>query len=238
MTEPGRHLTPVREADLLALADGSLDPVRRAALVTRAATDPALAAAIAEQHTAVDAIAAANAEVTAPPELRAFVCEVTEARENYWARWWRWPWAPAMGLVAAAAAAIVIAFGGGPVLDDVMAAAYRPATAIAPPGTQIDGIKFPAFEGWRKAGTRTDRIEGRDTRTVFYERGGRRIAYTIVAGAALEPPLDAMPAPGDVLSFARGDRQVVTWEENGRTCVLSGEVDAATLAGLVLVRTY
>jgi hypothetical protein len=242
MTERGRHLPPVTEADLVGLADGSLDPVRRAVLEARAATDPALAAALAEQRSAVAAISAANGDVEAPAELRAFVEAVTEARATGRSRWWRRrvrraalarPWAPAAGLVAAAAAAsIVLALGGGPVVDDVLAAAQRPATAAAAPGTEIDGIAFPAYDGWRTAGTRVDTIEGRRTRTVFYERGGRTVAYTIVAGAAIEPPLDARPRDGGIRTFNRGDRAAVTWEERGRTCVLSGDVDLATLARL------
>jgi hypothetical protein len=239
MTERGRHLPPAIEADLVALADGTLDPVRRVALEARAATDPVLAAAIAQQRFTVAAISAANAETVAPPALHALAGTVAESRSS--TRWWRRrvrrgalgrPWAPAAGLVAAAAAAaVVLAVSSGPVVDDVMAAANRPPVAAAAPGTQIDGIEFPSYEGWRATGTRTDTIEGRDTRTVFYERGGRTVAYTIVAGKALEPPLDAERS-GEILSFDRGTRTVVTWEERGRTCVLSGDVDAATLEWL------
>jgi anti-sigma factor RsiW len=225
---------------LVALADGTLDPLRRVALEARAEADPVVAAALAEQRAAVAAIAAAKAEVCAPAALRAFAASVSETRAT--TRWWRRrvrrgalgrAWAPAAGLAAAAvAAALVLALGGGPVVDDVMAAAHRPATAAAAPGEQIDGVAFPAYAGWRMTGTRTDTVEGRATRTVFYERGGRTIAYTIVAGEALAPPLDADPGSGDVLRFTRGDRAAVTWEEQGRTCVLSGEVDTATLETL------
>jgi hypothetical protein len=240
MTGRGRQLPPATEADLVALADGTLDPVRRVALEARAEADPAVAAALAEQRYAVSAIAAANAETAAPPALRAFADTVTESRAT--ARWWRrrrirrgalsGPWAPAAGLVGAAvAAALVLAFSHGPVVDDVLAAADRAPTAAVAPGEQIDGIEFPTYEGWKAAGTRTDTIEGRETRTVFYERDGRTVAYTIVAGDALDPPLDA-ERTGEILSFARGERTVVTWRVRGRTCVLSGDVDVATLAWL------
>jgi hypothetical protein len=239
MTERGRHLPPGLEADLVALADGTLDPARRAALHARAAADPDLASAIAAQRGAVAALSAANAEVVAPPALRAFAATVTESRSA--TRWWRRrvrrgalarPWAPAAGLVAAAAAAaLVLALGNGPVVDDVMAAAARPPMAAAAPGEQIDGVAFPAYEGWKATGTRTDTFDGRAARTVFYARGGTTVAYTIVAGDALEPPLDARRS-GSVLAFERDGRAVVTWEERGRTCVLSGDVDSASLVWL------
>jgi hypothetical protein len=240
MSERGRQLPPAIEADLVALADGTLDPARRVALEARAEGDPAIAAALAEQRFTVAAISAANAETAAPPALRAFADTVTESRAT--ARWWRRrrirrralarPWAPAAGLIAAAAAAaLLLAFSHGPVVDDVMAAAERTPTAAAAPGEQIDGIEFPTYDGWRATGTRTDTIEGRATRTVFYERDGQTVAYTIVAGEALDPPLDAQGS-GKLLSFARGDRMVVTWRERGRTCVLSGDVDVATLQWL------
>jgi hypothetical protein len=36
--------------------------------------------------------------------------------------------------------------------------------------------------GWRQVGSRMDPLDGRRAETVFYERGHRRIAYTIVSG--------------------------------------------------------
>jgi hypothetical protein len=73
-------------------------------------------------------------------------------------------------------------------------------------------------------GTRTDEIGGRKTRTVFYEKDGKRIAYTIVEGDALSAPGDAATATreGTELQWIESEgRTVVTWERGGHTCVLS-----------------
>ena len=37
--------------------------------------------------------------------------------------------------------------------------------------------------GWKETGSRRDTLDGRATRTVFYEHMGHRIAYTILPGA-------------------------------------------------------
>ena len=52
----------------------------------------------------------------------------------------------------------------------------------------------------------------------------RRIAYTIVEGEALPWPEDATKTTRDGVEFRTfedGDRSVVTWRRDGRTCVLS-----------------
>ena len=73
-------------------------------------------------------------------------------------------------------------------------------------------------------GTRTDEIGGRETKTVFYRKEGRRIAYTIVEGEQLAwpPGSDKAEQRGHQAAHLQdGDRTVVTWRRNGRTCVLS-----------------
>ena len=54
-------------------------------------------------------------------------------------------------------------------------------------------------------GTRTDEIGGRKTRTVFYEKDGKRIAYTIVDGDPLSTPGERRPrtARGPICSGSR-----------------------------------
>ena len=67
----------------------------------------------------------------------------------------------------------------------------------------VGDVAFPNYAakfGWKAVGTRTDEINGRKTRTVFYEKDGKRIAYTIVDGKAL----DAAGRRGD--RHARGHR--------------------------------
>ena len=82
---------------------------------------------------------------------------------------------------------------------------------------------------------RTDRIGGRDAVTVFYEKNGRRIAYTIVSGDPLDVPSDAAPATRqgiELHALQLGGREVVTWERLGRTCIVSGDLDRPTLLKL------
>ena len=67
---------------------------------------------------------------------------------------------------------------------------------------------------------------GRDTRTVFYEKDGKRIAYTIVAGDPLKWPDGASKSTVEgtvVRALELEGRNVVTWKRGGRTCVLSSK---------------
>lgn len=222
-------------ADLAALADGRLHPGRRAAVKERVAAEPSLAAALERQRAAIRTVAAAAAEVEAPHALRVRIDALGRAPSRRPARRWL-PFAGLAGAAAAVLLALVVAGGGGLDVRATLAAALRPgvATASVLPGggpllaEQVDGVDFPHYGekfGWEPQGVRSDRIEGRDMRTVFYEREGRRIAYTIVAGEALEPPSDAasLTVEGTPLRALRaGGREVVTWERQGRTCVLSG----------------
>ena len=119
---------------------------------------------------------------------------------------------------------MVLLAAPGPAIDDVLAVAARPATAPAALDREFEGVRFPSYEKWRATGERTDVIDGRDVRTVFYEgRDGRTIAYAIVAGPALSPE--------DALRSVRGPDGVVavTWTRHGRTCVIAasgGDADA------------
>jgi hypothetical protein len=102
----------------------------------------------------------------------------------------------------------------------------------------LENVPFPNWAeefGWRATGVRIDRIGGRGTVTVFYEKNGRRIAYTIVSGDALDVPSDAEPAGRDGIdlhTLELAGRRVVTWERLGRTCILSGDLDRPTLLKL------
>jgi hypothetical protein len=153
-----------------------------------------------------------------------------------------------VALAGAAAAAVllavVLAAPGGPTVEDAAAFATAPATAPAPPAQgaelalQQDGIPFPAWTekfGWEATGSRTDELDGRATTTVFYEKDGKTLAYTIVGGDALDvPDGDVIEVKGTpVTVFDDDGRLVATWERDGNTCVLSGDgVDAAKLAEL------
>ncbi|MGH2989008.1 MAG: hypothetical protein ACRDMA_03975, partial [Solirubrobacterales bacterium] len=109
------------------------------------------------------------------------------------------------------------------------AAAPRPAegepTLLA---ASVEGVAFPDYRemfGWRASGARSDELDDRGTRTVYYDRGGDRIAYTIVSGAKLEWPADWRQTRREGIelrSVERDGTTTVTWLRDGRTCVLSG----------------
>jgi hypothetical protein len=228
MNEPDGHLSNEDEADLVALADGCLYGGRRVDLEARMASDPTLADALAQQRAALAMLAA----VSAPPPhaLRDRIEELEHARRRRRRRRRR-RWVPAAGIAVATvtAAVLVLVAGGGPAVDDVLAAGARPATAPAALAKPVDGVWFPTYEKWRTTGERTDVVDGRTTRTVFYERDGKTIAYTIVTGPALEEN-------GSLHAVTGTDGRVaVTWTRRGRTCVISGSgIDARTLAGLAV----
>ena len=227
------------EAALAAYADGRLGPADRAELEARLGREPELAAALERQRAGLTAITTAAESVSAPLALRsrieAMQREGAPPRRRLRAPGWGWLPSAALATAALAAVAIVIAFSGGPATTEVLAAAVRAPVAAAQldPGQprllrdQIDDVRFPNYEGkfgWEAVGTRTDEIGGRQTKTVFYRKEGRRIAYTIVEGEQLAwpPGADKTEVEGTKLrTFTDGDRTVVTWRRKGRTCVLS-----------------
>ena len=228
MTGHFEHLPPDDEADLVALADGCLSGPRRAELDARVAADPALAEALGRQRAALAMIAAAALPV--PLDLRLRVEELRAARapRRAWAR--RRPAiAAAFALAATLMAFAVLLAGRGPAVDDVLAVALRPATTPAATGEAFEGIRFPHYEQWRTTGARTDVIDGRRVRTVFYERDGRTIAYAIVAGPALDDVGELRVVRGE------DDLVAVMWTQHGRTCMIVGSgVDADALARLAV----
>ena len=232
-------LTPQEEQDIAALVDGRLAPDRRAALERRAQEDAGVAAAIARQRAALAIIAGAVQQVSAPLGLRAAVGRLQPAmparrtlRERLRGRAWIVPGGLVAAGAAAAALALIVLPAGAPSVQDVVAAAIRPpVAAVSPVGgnsrllrEQVEGVRFPNFAGkfGREAtGERTDEVDGRRTRTVFYEGD---VAYTIVAGQALEEPDGAEVTTREgtrLRTFSDDGRTVVTWRRQGHTCVLS-----------------
>jgi hypothetical protein len=91
----------------------------------------------------------------------------------------------------------------------------------------VDGVPFPDWgpRGWPAIGMRTDVVAGRRIVTVFYARGKRVVGYQIVSGRTLAPPVAVhrTESHGSVYrSFTARGQTIVTWVEDGRTCVLSG----------------
>jgi hypothetical protein len=239
-----------REEELAALADGSLAEDKREALEARVEESPELAALLEEQERAIAVVRGAATEVEAPAALRARLQTDPRHRPR---RTRSRPVAVAGGIAAVAAAALLLVLtlpggAGGPGLAQAAALTTRPATGAAPAVSSetpklldeaVGDIPFPNWLeefGWRATGVRTDEIEGREAITVFYEKDGRRIGYTIVAGDALDVPDDATPAQKEGVELAGltlDGREVVTWERGGLTCILSGDlVDRETLLKL------
>lgn len=196
-----------------------------------------------DEHSAHEETAAAVrdtvAGVRAPTRLRAAVAaqqlQRTPVRRAH-------PWRPALtagaGLLAVALVALVVALSGGstsgPSIAEAAVAGLHPAVGAAPSSSgdgylrgSVDGVAFPDYTaagGWRAAGMRHDRVRGRRTTTVVYERGRARVGYVIVDGAALPIPGDSQArtyggVPVHVLE--RAGAVIVTWRRGGHTCILA-----------------
>jgi anti-sigma factor RsiW len=235
--------------DLSALADGTLDPARRAEVEARIAASPELSERYAREQRVVEMLHQARTHDRAPASLRARIaaqrpkCAVAARRRIGYAG----------GLVTAlavAALAIVLALPGGapgaPSLSEAAAIAIRGPAMAAPPidadqpgklQTLFQGIYFPDWTKfhWRASGQRFDRIHGRAAITVYYDWKGHRIAYTIVGAPTLKTPnAEVRTLKGvDLRTLKIGGRTVVTWTESNHTCVLSATgVPAEKLQGL------
>jgi hypothetical protein len=82
-------------------------------------------------------------------------------------------------------------------------------------------------------------VNGRDATAVFYEKGGRRIAYVIVAGSALSTPsAGSATSQGGVeyRTLQLNGRPAVTWRRAGHTCILVGDAAGPELLQLATWR--
>jgi anti-sigma factor RsiW len=236
-----------REEELAALADGSLRDDRSDAIEAHVSVSPELQSRLDEQRRALELIEAAAVDVEAPAGLRRRVEEARRPRQPR-----SRPLALAAGFAVAAAAALVLVLTlprgvGGPDFAEAATLGTRSAAGAAPQAlagepklldAALENVPFPNWArefGWRATGVRTDRVGDRDAVTVFYEKNGRRIAYTIVSGDGLDIPSGAEPTTRDGIdlhTLELAGRQVVTWERLGRTCILSGDLDRPTLLKL------
>lgn len=243
------------EAELAALADGSLPAERREALRAQIDASPELAAAFAGQERAVALMR--GLDEPAPATLRARVDELTSAsagrtaRGDRAARRPRWRSAlflPAATALAIAVAAIVIVLGGGsagaPTVSQTahlaLAASRMPAPATDPAdpdllALRIGGLAFPSYAAepaWHATGARLDTLHGRHVATVFYRApGGLRVGYAIVSGAPLAVHGGSGVWQGSVhytLQTVDGAR-LVTWQRDGHTCVVAARGASAPL---------
>ena len=72
-------------------------------------------------------------------------------------------------------------------------------------------------------GERGDRLGGHPAVTVYYQRRGMSVAYTIIGAPALAHPAAPVTHLGGfaLQAFSLRSRTVVTWRRAGHTCVLS-----------------
>jgi hypothetical protein len=240
-------------ADLVALADGSLslDPARQAAVQAWVDADPRLRALLDEQRRAVGLVRGAAAEARAPLSLRERIAGDRRRLAPRARRRRLGLLGGLAGALAATALALVLTLPGGtpgaPTVVQAAGLSALPPTTAPPPRsdgskllvTAIDGVAYPYWGdkfAWETSGARRDRLHGREAETVFYDRNGSRIGYTIVAGAALKTPAGARTTVlnGVTLhSFTHDGRTVVTWLRSGHSCVLAAaDVPLRVLLGL------
>jgi hypothetical protein len=235
--DPGQNeLDEATLRRLAQLADGSLRGLDRVELEARVAHSPTLRAALDRQRAGATVLRGLDLE--ASPALRARIAAQRATARRPARRRRLATGAVLAGAVAAAALVAVLLLpsgSGGPTVVQAARLSERPATAalgVDPSNEKllaadVEGVPFPRWTkefGWRQAGTRSDRLDGRVARTVFYEHNGKRVAYTIVSGKGIAAPSDSRPTRRNGVnlhSFGDGGRRVVTWWRGGRTCVLS-----------------
>jgi hypothetical protein len=244
--------TQLPEAELAALADGSLPAERRARLRAWIDTSPELAAALTEQERAVTMLRALDEP--APAALHARVREMTDgaATPLRAPRWRRSLFVPAATALAVTVAALVVLLGGSggasaPTVPQTAHLALAAATSPAPAEDaahrdllrlRVGGIAFPYYgrtAGWEATGARTDTLGGRRVVTVFYTAHGHRVGYAIVGGAPLAAGGGKLVTEGGVSYWLQRTRgaELITWRQAGHTCVIAGrKVGTGTLLEL------
>jgi hypothetical protein len=233
------------ETQLARLADGSLEPDEAARLRARVAEDPELAAALADQERALQAMRAV--EIPAPARLRSEVRALATRprRRRAWApARAAWAWVAATGVAVAGLAAGVAAVttGGaaaGLSVAQASALTLRSASLPAPARdpahpayllAHVGTVAFPYWETggvrWWAAGSRTDTLSGRHAVTVFYNsHAGHPVGYSIFAGSPLRVSGGrTVNAGGTVYRQLTGAGGVptVTWVRDGHTCIIAG----------------
>jgi hypothetical protein len=234
------------ERDLARLADGTLTGERAREVEARVAESAELRAMLDEQRRAIGALRALDDR--APTALRARIEAARRERAPVLrARRLGAVGALAAGMAAAAIALVAILPGaGGPSLSQAAALTVKPPAAPAPThafdgalSLSVDGVPYPFWQeslGWKAVGMRVDKIDGRRATTVFYEKRGQRVGYTIVSGDPVSVSGNAQSIVRDGVRFRSvsiAGRTVVTWERKHHSCVLSGSgISRQVLLGL------
>ncbi len=243
------ELTEREAADLSALADGSLDPARREEVQAWVDASPDRALLYERERRVVDLLRGVSTSERAPERLRARLA-AAQPRAQAVAKRRRLGWSAGLaGAVAAVAATLVLVLpGSAPTLVQATAVAALGPVAPAPApdpgapgarlGSDVQDVYFPNWSstGWRASGQRSDTIQGRKMHTVFYRWGSAEIAYTIVSTPALAQPSAPVSYMGGLAlrTLDVNGRQVVTWQRDNHTCILSTAhaVAPAVLRGL------
>jgi hypothetical protein len=240
-------------ANLSALADGTLDPSRRAQVEACIAASPELKVRYERERKVVAALHRARATDRAPAGVRARIEAARPGRASAARRRIRYAGGIATAL-AAAALALIFALPsgapGGPSVSEAAALAARGPVQAAPapdpsrPAARlhqsVGAVYFPNWSSrfdWHAVGARTDRLGGHTAVTVYYRWKGETIAYTIVAAPALPRPAAQRSwlSGTELRTLTLRGRLVVTWERSGDTCVLSGTgIKAAELQKLAV----
>ena len=231
-----RRVRELRE--LAALADGTLPPDRRAAVERKVAESPRLQVLLAEQRRALEAVR--TLDERAPHHVRDAI-ETARASRRPPARR-----VAALGIAAAAAAValVLILLPGSkeatPTVAQAAAIASRTPASGAPQLAQAWGLQFPELEraaGWKDLGSRVDHVGNREARTVYYAKGGRRIAYTILSSGSVKVPAGTrswLRKNKHWYTFGQAGRTVVAWERKGHMCVVSATgLDSRPLVDLI-----
>jgi hypothetical protein len=236
--------------DVAALADGSLDLSRREEVEARIAANPELTAELARQRRSIELVVQAQRTVQAPPALRQRVA-AERARRRPLVSFGRWGLAAGVAGIAAAVLALFLVLpsgiSGDKLIAQATAAQTRPVERPAPQEASATllaferfGVTFPAYRTkfkWDAVGERADRAEGREIATVFYRKADAAIGYSVISGDTIDPPANsrALQQEGTTVNVLRdGERTVVVFTRQGRTCVVSGtgvaEADLIELA--------
>jgi len=242
---------PRELADLSRLADGTLDPARRAEVQAKIASSPELTALYERERSVVGVLHEARASDRAPAALRARIDAARPSKTVRARRRMGYGSALAGALAAVVLALVLILPAGSPGAPSVSQAAGlavlgptpsmgAPATDPNSPGKLQVGVDDVYFPNWSQqfnspaTGQRTDHINGRTAITVYYSWRGQEIAYTIVGAPALSTPTARVTNVNgtELQTLSQGGRTVVTWRRANHTCVLS----ASGLPTIVLQR--
>jgi hypothetical protein len=242
MTRPADtpSIEPRELADLSALADGSLDPARRAEVSARIAASLELTALYERERRVVELLHDARASDRAPAGLRARIEAQRPSRTVRTRRRIGYGGAFAAALAAVALAVTLILPAGSPGAPSVSQAAglamlganvAAPTPDPATPAKLDSAVDDEYFPNWSErfatpaTGARSDRINGRLAITVYYQWRGKQLAYTIVAAPALHEPTARVTYEHgtEYRAFRENGRTIVTWRRDNHTCVLSGK---------------